>query len=65
MAFALAEADALALYNSGKRSELARETNKIISAEHSANTPIVQSLVSNSVKNKLKNDIANSYHAYW
>ena len=33
MDYALAEAEALALYNNAKHSELARETNKIVYAE--------------------------------
>ena len=54
MEFALAEAKALALYNNAKHSELARETNKIVSVEQSVNAPIVKSMINEGIDFKLK-----------
>ena len=52
--FALAESQALALYNNAKHSELARETSKIVSAEQSVNAPIVKSMINEGIDFKLK-----------
>ena len=53
MDFALAEAQALALYNNAKHSELARETNKIVSSEQSVHAPALKSIINDGIDFKL------------